>query len=44
MSIKQIIADLSIVEESIRNGDLEDALSMLSEIREDLDIIDLVNG
>lgn len=41
MTLKEIINDIEIVKEAIKNGDKGDAILMLSDIGEDLEIIAL---
>jgi hypothetical protein len=41
MNLKDIINDIEIVKEAMKNGDSEDAILMLSDLKEDLKIIAL---
>ncbi len=41
MTLKEIVNDIEIVKEAIKNGDSEDAILMLSDLKEDLKIIAL---
>ena len=41
-TMKQIIEDLDIVQEAIKNEDYQDALKMIIEIQQDLKIFDLL--
>lgn len=43
MNLNNIINDISIVREAIENGDTIDALKMLADIQEDLEIISLTH-
>ena len=41
--IKKIIIDIDIVIEAIKNNDVDDAISMLLDIQEDLKVIELIS-
>ena len=43
MNLNNIINDIEIVREAIENGDTIDALKMLADIQEDLEIISLTH-
>lgn len=43
MNLNNIINDIEIVKEALTNNDVEDALKMLTDIQEDLEIISLTH-